>query len=151
LNSCEGEKARNTDDLEDVVIPKPILSDEILELHRRLNLTNPGHMGKPLILPQYLDWDSFWMYNKSFETYQFNEFGSRLIPLDRELPDRRTDYCKQLKYSEDLPIASIIMVFHNEPPTMILRTIYSVLNRSSQKLIREIILVDDCSSHGKLS
>jgi polypeptide N-acetylgalactosaminyltransferase len=143
-------EARNSDDLEDVVIPKPILSDEILELHRRLNLTNPGHMGKPLYLPLQLEWDTFEMYNKSLEIYKFNEFASRLIPLDRELPDVRTDYCKQLVYSEDLPVASVIMVFHNEAPTMILRTIYSILNRSQQKLIREIILVDDCSSHGKL-
>lgn len=132
------------------LIPKPTLSPEILNLHTRLNLTNPGHLGKPVELPRVLDPDIELMLNKSIETYQINEFISNLIPLDRELPDVRTNYCKAMNYSETLPMASVIMVFHNEALSMILRSVYSVLNRSPEHLLREIVLVDDCSNIGKV-
>lgn len=33
---------------------------------------------------------------------------------------------------------------------MILRTIYSIINRTPQHLLGEIILVDDCSTHENL-
>jgi Glycosyl transferase family 2 len=130
-------------------IPKPVLSDDILELHRRLNLTNPGFMGEAVLLPENLDADIERMVNQSMETYKINEFISTLVPLDRELPDIRTDYCKQMTYSQNLPMASVIMVFHNEPLSMILRSVYSVLNRSPEHLIREILLIDDCSTLGE--
>lgn len=126
-------------------IPKPILSSEKLELHRRLNLTNPGHLGAGVILPVNLEPDIEKMRNQSFEKYQINEFVSSLVPIDRELPDIRTAYCREKKYSEKLPMASIVMVFHNEALSMILRTMYSILNRTPAHLLREIILVDDCS------
>jgi hypothetical protein len=91
-------------------IPKPTLPPEVLAIHRRLNLTNPGHMGAALILPPNLPQDIQNMFNKSWETYQINEFGSTLIPLDRELPDMRTQYCREKTYSPNLPMASVIMV-----------------------------------------
>lgn len=125
------------------------LSDEILELHRRLNLTNPGHMGLPVLLPDNLNSEFVQIVNQSMEVYRINEFVSTLVPLDRELPDIRSDYCKQMKYSENLPKASIIMVFHNEAPSMILRTVYSVLNRSPAHLIVEVLLIDDFSTFGE--
>jgi hypothetical protein len=127
-------------------IPKPMLSDDILALHARLNLTNPGHMGSGVHLPENLDFDIQEMLNNSWKTYKINEFISSLVPLDRELPDFRNEYCKQQNYSQNLPMASMILVFHNEALSMILRTVYSILNRSPEELIREIILVDDCSS-----
>ena len=130
-------------------IPKPTLPPEVVAIHRRLNLTNPGHLGAPLILPPNLPQDIQNMFNKSWEKYQINEFGSTLIPLDRELPDMRTPYCKNKTYSPNLPMASCILVFHNEALSMILRTVYSLLNMSPPNLLREIILVDDCSTHGK--
>jgi polypeptide N-acetylgalactosaminyltransferase len=78
-----------------------------------------------------------------------NEFVANLVPYDRELPDFRTSHCKNLTYSENLPMASVIMVFHNEPLPMIVRTIYSILINTPQNLLREIVLIDDCSSHGE--
>lgn len=95
-------------------IPTPTVSTDILLLQSRLNLTNPGHMGLAVILPGVLDFDIERMLNKSKEKYQINEFVSSLVPLNRELPDIRTDYCKKMNYSENLPIASVIMVFHSK-------------------------------------
>ena len=129
-------------------IPKPLLPSEILRLHTRLNLTSPGHMGAPVLLPEILEFDIVTMVNKSKEKYQINEFISNLIPLDRELPDIRTEYCKNMTYSKNLPTASIVMVFHNEALSMILRSLYAILNRSPEHLLKEIVLVDDCSDIG---
>ncbi|CRL04953.1 CLUMA_CG018212, isoform A [Clunio marinus] len=131
--------------LKQVILPKPTLSPEILKLHERLNLTNPGHLGAPVVLPKQLDFDIETMVNNSRDKYQINEFVSRLVPLDRELPDIRTDYCKNMKYSENLPKVSVILVFHNEAMSMILRSIHSILNRSPEHLLGEIVLIDDCS------
>lgn len=39
---------------------------------------------------------------------------SNLIPLYRELPDIRPDYCRTVEYSKNLPVTSVIMIFHNE-------------------------------------
>ena len=128
----------------------PPLSDEILDIHRRLNLTNPGYLGAGVKLPENLPEDIQAEVDQSNEKYKFNEFVSRLIPLDRELKDYRTDECRTANYSVNLPKVSIILSFYNEPFTMVMRTIYSILNRSPLDLIEEILLVDDCSDSSKL-
>jgi Glycosyl transferase family 2 len=129
--------------------PKPVQSPETLELLKRMNLTNPGNLGEPVILPDNLDADIIEMFNKSEDIYKFSEFVASLIPLDRQLADVRSDACKKLNYSTNLPAASVIMVLYNEPTSVVLRTIYSVLNASPAHLIKEITVVDDCSTHGE--
>lgn len=129
----------------------PNFSQEVLDLHKQLNLTNPGHMGKPVLLPENLPFDLQEKINKSWEIYSINEFVSRLIPLDRELPDIRPDYCRSVQYSNNLPVTSVILVFHNEPFTMIMRSVFSVFKRTPEKLLGEIVLVDDCSDYGELN
>ena len=58
--------------------------------------------------------------------------------------------CVDRKYSSDLPTASVVIIFHNEAYTALLRTITSVINRSPAHLLQEIILVDDFSDHGNM-
>jgi polypeptide N-acetylgalactosaminyltransferase len=57
--------------------------------------------------------------------------------------------CKYWHYPEDLPTASVVIAFHNEGWSPLLRTVHSVLLRSPQYLLKEVILVDDYSDKGE--
>jgi hypothetical protein len=53
-------------------------------------------------------------------------------------------------YPEELLAASVVIVFCNEAPSAILRTIHSVVNRSPPQYLHEIVLLDDASDRRKL-
>ena len=74
------------------------------------------------------------------------------MSLNRSLPDRRDDWCKEnvLVDPNYLPSTSVIIIFHNEALSTLIRTVYSVINRSPPHLLAEIILVDDASNLPRL-
>uniref|UniRef100_A0A673I5W7 Polypeptide N-acetylgalactosaminyltransferase n=1 Tax=Sinocyclocheilus rhinocerous TaxID=307959 RepID=A0A673I5W7_9TELE len=78
----------------------------------------------------------------------FNQFASDRISLHRSLgDDTRPPECVERKFRRcpSLPTTSVIIVFHNEAWSTLLRTVYSVLHTSPAAFLKEIILVDDAS------
>ena len=104
-----------------------------------------GEMGKAVILPRHLTPSIKKLVDKGWQDNAFNQYVSDLIPIQRSLPDVRDPKCRDIKYHKNLPSTSVIICFHNEAWTVLLRTIHSVLDRSPKHLIHEIILVDDYS------
>ena len=56
--------------------------------------------------------------------------------------------CKNWVYPDvqQLPTASVILVFFDEGSSVLLRTVHSVINTSPKELLKDIILIDDGSS-----
>lgn len=101
-----------------------------------------GKDGRPVMTPPK---DLFRM-QKLFQINRFNLLASDRIALNRTLPDVRRKKCKYLyDISKSFPSASVIIVFHNEAWSTLLRTVWSVISRSPKELLQEIILVDDAS------
>lgn len=126
----------------------PTISSEI---YKRLGLSqNVGENGvgvrisdPPPDIKERID--------SGWKKHEFNEFLSDLISVNRTVPDPRAPYCtKDAKYLEHLPMTSVIVIFHNEAWSTLLRTVHSVINRSPDHLIKEIILVDDYSNMSEL-
>ncbi|XP_028173717.1 polypeptide N-acetylgalactosaminyltransferase 10-like [Ostrinia furnacalis] len=101
-----------------------------------------GEHGQPAELPEK---DSA-LEERLYAENGFNGALSDRIPLNRSLPDIRHPGCKKKLYIESLPTVSVVVPFHNEHWSTLLRTAYGVLNRSPPHLLREIFLVDDAST-----
>lgn len=141
--------------------PSPVYSDP----------NSPGYMGNGVTIPPGQEEEA----NKRFQKYQFNAYASDIIPLNRSYPDMRDPKyeaglnwyvmmlywtvfvvlcdlrrCLTIEYPPKLPQTSVILVIYNENWTTLLRTIWSICNKSPRQLLREIILFDDGSDHEEL-
>lgn len=105
-----------------------------------------GEMGKPVVLPANLSKEVQAMVDAGWKNNAFNQYVSDMISVHRSLPDPRDEWCKANdRFLTNLPKTSVIICFHNEAWSVLLRTVHSVLDRSPEDLIEEIILVDDFS------
>lgn len=75
---------------------------------------------------------------------------SARIPLQRALPEVRHPLCLQQHPEDNLPTASVILCFHDEAWSTLLRTVHSILDTAPRAFLKEIILVDDLSQQGQL-
>lgn len=88
---------------------------------------------------------------KQLATIALNEELSEHLSYNRTPPDERHPACKRKTYDlESLPSTSVIIIFYNEPYSVLVRTVHSVLNTADDRLLKEIILVDDGSSNEEL-
>ena len=101
----------------------------------------PGDLGKAVNVSYYPKNNG----KKKSKKFHLNIVASDLVAEDRVLPDFRDELCKLKHYMNRLPQISVIIVFHNEAVSTLMRTVVSIINRSSRELIKEIILVDDHS------
>lgn len=109
-------------------------------------IASPGEMGTAVNLPTNLPPDIQIIVDEGWKRNSFNQYVSEMISLHRSLPDTRPQYCKDIaKDYKNLPETSIIVTFHQEAWSTLLRTVHSILDRSPDYLVREIILVDDFS------
>lgn len=102
----------------------------------------PGEQGAAVILSA----EEEKLKDELYKANGFNGYVSDKISLDRALKDIRHPDCKKKTYLANLPNASIVIPFHGEHWSTLLRSAHSILNRSPPHLIHEIILVDDYSS-----
>ncbi len=116
------------------VAPKPPDPNGPGEMGKPVKIENPDPAVKKLI-------DDGWQKNA------FNQYVSDMISVDRSLPDPRDEWCKaDGRFTKrKLPTTSVVICFHNEAWSVLLRTVHSVMDRSPRHLLKEIILVDDAS------
>ncbi|CAB3398994.1 unnamed protein product [Caenorhabditis bovis] len=107
----------------------------------------PGEGGMPVRIS---DQEGLASSRNAEREYGFNTYVSDMISLNRTIPDIRPKECKHWNYPEKLPTVSVVIVFHNEGWTPLLRTVHSVLLRSPPELIKEVVMVDDYSDKSHL-
>jgi polypeptide N-acetylgalactosaminyltransferase len=106
----------------------------------------PGEMGKPVKIEKP-DKETKKKIDEGWQDNAFNQYVSDMISLHRKLPDPRDEWCKASdRFLTDLPATSVVVCFHNEAWSVLMRTVHSILDRSPKHLIDEIILVDDAST-----
>lgn len=121
----------------------PNLTQDILDRNNYSPLPNAGEKGQPVHMGPHESAKMTALFNVN----RFNILASDRISLNRSLLDARKEKCRDLTYPPtfELPDTSVIIVFHNEAWSTLLRTVHSVIQRSPRSLIKEIILVDDAS------
>ncbi|XP_057293759.1 polypeptide N-acetylgalactosaminyltransferase 11-like isoform X2 [Hydractinia symbiolongicarpus] len=87
-----------------------------------------------------------------YSKYAFNVLVSDRIGFDRVIPQTFNKRCisKLNQYPLLYLKASVVICFHNEAWSTLLRTVFSVVKRTPRKLLHEVILFDDLSDHGRL-
>ncbi|BFZ01203.1 hypothetical protein BsWGS_04242 [Bradybaena similaris] len=116
--------------------------NSLIDEYGKNNVENTGELGRGVILTAADKAKK----DLVMKEYNVNTIISDMIHLNRLVPDSRIQGCEHIQYNDSLPTASIIVTFHNEWPSILLRTVYSVINRTPRHLLKEIILVDDAST-----
>ncbi|KAK1788644.1 hypothetical protein P4O66_002467 [Electrophorus voltai] len=123
-----------------------------------------GQFGQAAVVPPDRQEESWSRWSEGY----FNVFLSEQIPVDRAIPDTRPpawlkslhkgkllarkcksgalSHCAENLVHDDLPMTSVIFCFMDEVWSTLLRSVHSVLNRSPPHLLKEVLLVDDCST-----
>nr|CAB3248256.1 N-acetylgalactosaminyltransferase 7-like [Phallusia mammillata] len=100
-----------------------------------------GEYGVEVVLDKSLDS----AVKSSINEFGFNMVASDRISLDRAPKDLRHQECKHWNYPPHLPSVSVIVVFHNEGWSPLVRTVHNVINNTPKEYLHEIVMIDDGS------
>ncbi|CAB54435.1 Polypeptide N-acetylgalactosaminyltransferase 5 [Caenorhabditis elegans] len=115
-------------------------------IYKKGDAAQAGELGKAVVVDKTkLSTEEKAKYDKGMLNNAFNQYASDMISVHRTLPTNIDAECKTEKYNENLPRTSVIICFHNEAWSVLLRTVHSVLERTPDHLLEEVVLVDDFS------
>ncbi|CAI2348849.1 unnamed protein product [Caenorhabditis sp. 36 PRJEB53466] len=115
-------------------------------IYKKGDTSQAGELGKAVVVDKTkLSPEEKAKYDKGMLNNAFNQYASDMISVHRALPTNIDAECKTEKYHDNLPRTSVIVCFHNEAWSVLLRTVHSVLERTPDNLLEEIVLVDDFS------
>ncbi|KAH9489704.1 Polypeptide N-acetylgalactosaminyltransferase 5 [Bulinus truncatus] len=111
------------------------------------NGTGPGEGGQAVIIDEIPAQEKS-LHERGWQLNNFNEYVSQKISIHRSLPSCMSDACQRFikSFNGTKDELSVVIIFHNEAWTTLLRSVHSVLSRTPEHLLREIILVDDGST-----
>lgn len=106
-----------------------------------------GNEGEPVVL----EGEARKIGDRQLNKIALNEELSETLSYNRTVQDARNPLCRKQHFDIDvLPTSSVIIIFYNEPYSVLVRTVHSVLNTVDKRILKEIILVDDSSTHHEL-
>ncbi|XP_055295467.1 polypeptide N-acetylgalactosaminyltransferase 13-like [Sitodiplosis mosellana] len=128
------------------LVPEKYLDSELVEWEPAPEPISrpeePGNLGNVVNIPSELKEEA----DKRWSEHRFNIIANEMMSLNRTMPDIRYPECKPIQYPKKLPQVSIVIVYHNEAWSTLIRTVWSVITQSPRTLLKEIILVDDFST-----
>ncbi|XP_012941226.1 polypeptide N-acetylgalactosaminyltransferase 5 [Aplysia californica] len=84
---------------------------------------------------------------EGWKAHNFNEFVNRKISVRRSLPECSNSACRGLiNGTKTTQQISVVLIFHNEAWCTLLRSVHSILDRTPEHILEEVVLVDDMSS-----
>ena len=111
---------------------------------------SPGHdgtnTGEGGLSPIRLTSDDQRKVQAALGLWGFNMVASDKVNMDRVPADLRMEECKRWDYPDKLPAVSVILVFHNEGFSTLLRTVHSIVNYSPPEMLHEVVMLDDGST-----
>lgn len=119
----------------------PELTNEEINENGYNPMPGAGEMGEPVQMSPL----ETVAVRKYYQINKFNLLVSDRVSVNRSLPDVRKAECRNVDHDLSGITTSVIIVFHNEAWSTLLRTVHSVINRSPRDLLKELILVDDNS------
>ena len=80
-----------------------------------------------------------------YDKFAFNSLVSSRLGFFRDINDTRHKHCLGKSFPESLPTVSVIICFYNEDFYTLMRSVFSVVRRTPQHLLKEVFLINDNS------
>lgn len=112
-------------------------------IHER---TEIGVTWKTFDVEKFLSKHKWQKGEDKYKANSFNQEASDALNPTRKIPDSREPPCRDVDYAgTHMQPTTVIITYHNEARSALLRTVFSVFNMSPESLLHEIVLVDDNS------